>query len=186
MAIDPIKYRKEAEQRICDSINLIEDNDFEHFYNVNSKMSRPVTGQVGKIFYDSHINVLDYIDQIPESFLYDAEIEEIIIPNHITKINNLAFNRCNLNSITIPDSVTYIDYAAFARNRNLTEFILGVGIQNIKDNTFDECHNLKSIIYKGTRSQFKKTKLHMRKNWRKNSGIKFIKCTDGVIYLTNN
>ena len=186
MAVDPIEYRKEAEQRICNSINLIEDNDFEGFYDFNSKMSRPVRGQVGKIFYDSHINGLNHVNQIPESFLYDAGIEEIIIPNHITKINSLAFNNCNLSKVVIPDSITYIDYAAFARNRNLTEFILGIGIQNIKDNTFDNCYNLKEIIYRGTKSQFKKTKLHMRKNWKANSGIKFIVCTDGTIYLTNN
>ena len=49
-----------------------------------------------------------------DSFAGNENIEELIIPNSVTKISPFAFQNCiNLTTVTIPDSVTEMDYSAF-------------------------------------------------------------------------
>ena len=68
------------------------------------------------------------------------------------------FSSCSsLTSITIPESVTSIETWAFRYCRNLT-----------------------NITYTGTQAQWKNIN---KENWKDDSAIKTITCTDGVITL---
>ena len=77
----------------------------------------------------------------------------------MTSIGNAAFKACSsLTSVTIPNSVTSVEWGAFG-----------------------ECSSLTSIQYTGTKEQWNKIKL--AKNWAKNSEIQVVRCTDGEIRL---
>lgn len=61
-----------------------------------------------------------------------TEVTSVIIPNGVTSIGDMAFDRCtNLASITIPDGVTNIGIMAFM-----------------------ECTSLANIYYTGTEEQW--------------------------------
>ena len=61
----------------------------------------------------------------PNCFAKNENIEEIIIPNSVTRISYSAFEECiNLKKLTIPDSVTDIDYVSFYGCENLTDVTL--------------------------------------------------------------
>lgn len=60
-----------------------------------------------------------------DSFAYNENIEEIIIPNSVTRISDYAFSDCtNLKKLTLPDSITDVDDNAFNNCENLTDVTL--------------------------------------------------------------
>lgn len=73
-------------------------------------------------------------------------IESVTIPNSVTSIGSNAFGNCyNLKSIVIPDSVTRIEDFAFSCCYGLESVIIGKGVRNIEKFTFEGCYNLKSV-----------------------------------------
>jgi len=73
------------------------------------------------------------------------------IPNSVTSIGITAFHFSGLTSIDIPNSVTSIGEAAFSGCMNLTSVVIGNGVKEIREGTFEYCP-LKSItIGKGIR-----------------------------------
>ena len=47
--------------------------------------------------------------------------------------------------MTIPDSVTYIDYSVFANCSNLESVTIGAGVATIESSAFRNCSNLTNI-----------------------------------------
>lgn len=73
-------------------------------------------------------------------------VENIILPNGLTSITDCMFMWCDkLNSIYVPDSVTYIGLWAFQKAK-FTSINIPNGITAIKEGTFNECVNLKSVV----------------------------------------
>lgn len=84
-------------------------------------------GTFSELLYALNINPLKYMFQIPAYFMYGAAISAIVIPDHIKEIGEDAFLNCeNLEKIELP--------------ANLIKIYPGA---------FDDCTNLKTIIYKG-------------------------------------
>lgn len=84
----------------------------------------------------------DYANPIQKSgdfYIYDEEINDLIIPNNVKRINADVFAHCNsIHSLTIGDSVTYIGANAFANCVNLdTIYILSHVPPTIQSNTFE-------------------------------------------------
>ena len=105
--------------------------------------------------------VRDYTDG--EGFTDNEKIQEVIIPNTVTKISSHAFENCiNLTTVTIPDSVTEMSYYAFDDcekisvatlpatlleyfpEENLTTVVINSGT-SIPAYSFDNCKNLISV-----------------------------------------
>ena len=105
--------------------------------------------------------VRDYGDG--EGFTDNEKIQEVIIPNTVTKISSHAFENCiNLTTVTIPDSVTEMSYNAFDGcekisvatlpatlleyfpEENLTTVVINSGT-SIPAYSFDNCKNLISV-----------------------------------------
>lgn len=76
---------------------------------------------------------------------------DIVIPptspdgDKVTSIGMLAFSYENITSITIPNSVRYIDTFAFDGCKNLTHVTMRNGLKSIGYNAFNGCTSLTSI-----------------------------------------
>lgn len=69
-----------------------------------------------------------------------------IIPNNVTRIGNAAFARCDkLTSVTIPNSVTRIEIFAFNECSSLTSVTIPDSVTSIEDKAFSNCDALISV-----------------------------------------
>ena len=70
----------------------------------------------------------------------------ITFDGEVIKVGLYAFRDCtSLTSITLPDSITYIDYGAFLGCANLTSATIGNSVTSIETYTFRDCKSLTSI-----------------------------------------
>lgn len=73
-------------------------------------------------------------------------MKSIILPDSVTKIDDLAFNNCEgLESITLPESVTEIGRWAFSACRRLKSITLPDSVTEIGDYAFQHCDGLETI-----------------------------------------
>ncbi len=84
-------------------------------------------------------------------------------------------------SFTVPDSVTDIGRYAFCACDGLTSVTIGNGVTGIGDMAFAVCSSLTSITFNGTKGQWEA--MEKGSNWKENSAIKTVVCTDGTIDL---
>lgn len=148
----------------------INNGNFKSIYNDSLMLDNAgLISEISQIFLNSGINPLNYLDEVPATFLVKAEIGSITIPNGITKIKNFAFCSTNLTRIEIPDSVneigiyTFYDcanlkYIKFSKNveiipigacTNCTslEFVyLPDKLKMIDENAFNNCRKLQDIV----------------------------------------
>lgn len=72
-----------------------------------------------------------------EAFAFCTSIESVTIPNSVAYIDTVAFSNCtSLKSITIPDSVTHIGTFAFEGCTNLKNIVLLGSVTSIEKYTF--------------------------------------------------
>lgn len=101
----------------------------------------------------SGTEVTGYTDEIPE---------DLVIPDGVTGIKQGAFYNCaTLNSVTIPDSVTSIEWCggypyhgAFEGCANLKIVTMGDGLTSIGKYAFKECTSIEKVTYNGTLAQW--------------------------------
>ena len=73
-------------------------------------------------------------------------IEEITVPDDVTRIGSGAFYNCgNLTAIVVPDSVTRIERYAFSGCRSLKRVTIGTGVTYIGEMAFYECEALEGV-----------------------------------------
>ena len=135
--------------------NLLDDNRFEELYYID--FSAPWRGYLTSILHYAKINPLLYMKKIPSNFLYGASLKEISIPDTIKEIGVFAFMYSNIDRISLPISIKFIDKEAF---RNCP---------------------VKIIEYEGTRDQW--NNIHKHPNWNSKSELTEIHCTEGILFL---
>lgn len=133
----------------------------------------------------THIQIPETVWSIgPQAFSYCKNLIEINIPNRVTTIDYGTFLGCaNLREIIIPNGVTSINRNAFCGCSKLVKVVIPDTIILIDNGAFDWCSSLKEIQFKGRIGQLKQLKLANTDQWRKNSSIEKIICTNGVINL---
>ena len=79
---------------------------------------------------------------------YDApEMETLTIPDSVTKIGYYAFAYCmNLKKVSMPDSVSSLGERAFEGCESLKEIRLPAGLTEIEEFTFFLCENLRAVM----------------------------------------
>ena len=132
---------------------------FQYLNHCNGLNIRPIEYQkdssLTKVTYtDGHIEYYDITYEIVGDASTSAATEQIkniddavsvIIGNSIIRIGNYAFNQCeNLKSITIPNSVTKIDDAAFAWT-GIEQLTIPNSVERISPYICEGCQSLKSI-----------------------------------------
>lgn len=79
-------------------------------------------------------------------FLNDKEIQDLVIPTSITKIQDYAFDGCSgLTSVTFSNNITSIGKYAFQNCSHLSFINIPNSITKIEEGTFINCGNLTSV-----------------------------------------
>lgn len=79
-------------------------------------------------------------------FIDGVLVDEIIIPDTITTINNYLFKGCtSLTSVIMPDSVTLLGDLAFSDCTNLNSINIPYGITSIPNAFTNDCKKLTSV-----------------------------------------
>lgn len=87
------------------------------------------------------------ITSIKSSAFSDCiNLHSIALPSSLESINHNAFKGSGLQSVTIPNNVTFIGEEAFAECMNLTSATLGGSLQFLSNGVFSNCRNLSSIF----------------------------------------
>lgn len=80
-----------------------------------------------------------------------SRLYNIFLPQGITHINAHAFRASGLISLNIPDSLTKIDWYAFAECMNLRTVTMGKNLNIMGTDVFKECLNLKTVYWNATK-----------------------------------
>ena len=119
---------------------------------------------IPSIYKDQPVLAIARNPRNKDAFAGNEKIQEVIIPNTVTKISSYAFENCiNLTTVTIPDSVTEMDYAfagcekisiatlpatllEYFPKQNLTTVVINGGTSiPAYDGGFYNCKNLISV-----------------------------------------
>jgi len=101
------------------------------------------------------------------------------VPANVRQIEGNAFDGAALSSVTIPDSVEYLNYAAFQECRNLTNVSLSSGITEIPNWCFAYCEALETITIPDNVTDIGSYAFHY-------SGLRQVEIGDGVTWIGND
>ena len=129
------------------------------------------------------VEIPDTVTEIGDYAFYEwNNLEKVTIQGSVTSIGEEAFGCCyNLTDITMPKSVTSIGGHAFSWCRSLINITIPESVTSIGEWAFSDCSRLTNITYNGTQSQW--NSISKASNWKTDSAIKTITCTDGVIQV---
>ena len=142
-----IMFQDENTKLLC-TLHWDENKDGELSYEEAAAVT-----DLGAVFTGSLIlafNELQYFTSLENiansAFDGCASLKLITIPDSVTSIEFGAFNGCSsLTSITIPDSVTSIGDYVFNGCSSLTSVTIPDGVTSIGDSAFEGCSSLTSI-----------------------------------------
>lgn len=74
-----------------------------------------------------------------------ASLKTVILPKSIKKIKHFAFQRCPIDSITLPENLKELGKGAFSYCRSLKEITLPNGVSELEGDTFSNCESLTKV-----------------------------------------
>ena len=81
------------------------------------------------------------------AFYCHKKIETVIIPDSVVKIGKSAFAHCEkLKSVVLPKGLLEIGSSAFCGCTNLESIVIPDSVVKIGESTFDDCEKLKSVV----------------------------------------
>lgn len=130
-------------ERFCSVEGVIYDKDFKILFYYP-------TGRKNKTF-----KVPDGIEQIGSTSELDyntfpfaacKNLENIIFPESLKRIDECAFAECNFEYIEFSGSIQCGSYA-FGDNKKLKEVVMSENFQGVSDDTFNGCDSLETIVF---------------------------------------
>lgn len=81
-----------------------------------------------------------------QAFAYCSNMQSVTLPESVTYVGSNAFAHCAaLSSVAVPDSVAVVGDSAFFDCSSLETVSLGTSLQSVGDYAFAGCKNLKSV-----------------------------------------
>lgn len=103
------------------------------------------------LFYPAnvdHITLPSTVTTLSFSAFQGTQCEEIILPDHVTSIDNLTFSYSPaLRKVTLPAKLTTLPFAAFYNCTGLEEVVVGSKLREIEGCVFFGCASLRSITF---------------------------------------
>lgn len=167
----------EQQKYIENNIDLIENNDWDRFF-----LNAPEG--IGSYLYYASIDFMLEMKAVPGFCFCGSNIDNLTIPNGVTKIGWFAFQNCSrLKSIAIPDSVTHIDAYAFYGCSSLESITIPEGVTTINKFAFAACTSLQTVNFTGTTEQWRQIPKYKNDFKFKHVPAKKVICSDGVTNL---
>lgn len=168
-------------------IDLIDNNNFQKFYDLTEGMEMQQIGDISKTLIEAGINPLNYINFVPSAFLFNAEgFSSFEIPPNITHLEDNSFMGADIEGIEIPEGVVVIANGAFSWCEYLNYIKLPKSLRQMNSDIFEGCNRLHEVHYAGTMEEFKRirctSKLINSYDSKKNTLFRII-CSDGEIQL---
>ena len=99
------------------------------------------------------IKIPSGVTAIPSSCFYEcSSLESVAIPEGITTIGSEAFQSCNLNALTLPESLEKIGIYAFSGNQSLKSVNIPAKVKTIESNAFHNCGLTDLVIQEGVQT----------------------------------
>ena len=118
----------------CTGLTKVIIHDLTAWCNINYYRSNDFMGS--PLYFAHHI----YSDE-------DTEITELVIPEGVAGIGNMAFINCeNIISVSLPNSVASIGYYAFANCTSLATITIPNSVTKIYGYAFSGCTNFTKLI----------------------------------------
>lgn len=141
-----------------DLINVSVDANNQYYQSINDTLYSKdgktlVQYAAGKS--DISFDIPEGVTSIGDGAFRMSDLETVTIPDSVTHIGKYAFLNCiYLTSITIPDSATYIGEEAFCYCSKLTTVTIGNGVTFIDKDAFYRSGRLTTINFTGTESEW--------------------------------
>lgn len=145
-----------------EGLTTLGDSAFSICYGLTSFTIPDSVTQIGEGLLNSCVNLAEirskFATEDGRSLIFDdvlvsiapAGLYEYSIPDGVTRVGALLFLMCDdLMSITIPNSVTSIGYAAFM-GVNIQSITIPEGVTQVDDSAFAGCLSLMSVYCKPT------------------------------------
>ena len=160
---------------IPNSVNKIDEYAFSYCDDLNEVNISDLSAWCKIDFVGISANPLSYGAKLK---LNDIEITNLIIPNDISQIKDIAFYGCiGLTSITIPNSVTKIGGGAFYGCIGLTSITIPNSVTEIGGGAFRYCSGLTSVTIGNLATKIGGAAFEDT-GWYNNQ-------SDGILYLDN-
>lgn len=144
--------RNALKQIIKASKDAIDKKDYESIYKVEQELYMgQFTPDLTMFLLSLNINPLEYMHYIPKKYAYNLPLTEVNIPNHIKEIGESAFEGTHIENIVIPESVTVIQDNAFMDCDNLQAVAFNSNsfkFEKFGEHIFEGCYNLSHIYFK--------------------------------------
>ena len=168
---------------IEDNIELIENNDFSELYTILKSQPPAYSSIITEKLYEAGIDPLIYLNHIPLYYLAYTKRTSFEIPKNITSISQCAFLQSNLETIIIPEGITFIGSQSFQDCSELKSLSLPNSLKSIATNAFRNCHSLKDITYNGTKEEWQQMIISITAFTTSVTDYKAVRCKDGPITL---
>jgi hypothetical protein len=133
-------------------------------------------------YYIKTVNVIDLTPKEDEELRKHKEKEELAktkLPLFITSLGGHAYsNNQYLKEIIIPGNISEIGASCFSNCGKINYVYIPTSVTKIGYNAFFNCSNLKTIVYQGTKEEWRK--ITRCSNWLYKAGTDLVKCKDGV------
>ncbi|KAL7713470.1 hypothetical protein QTN25_008991 [Entamoeba marina] len=133
----------------CTSLtNIISQSTNKQFTFKVSYNDSIIYNKFGIVCTNTVFTMNDINIKVDELEQQQISLTEIIIPNGVVEIHNLAFYyKTSLKSIIIPTTTTSINDYSFEGCISLTSFSIPDSVQKIGSFCFKNCHNLKKLTF---------------------------------------